>query len=360
MQDYKEIYQQEVRRSSINDNLLLQKRILLNIKDSIEGINKFSTTNYKIDHIDNNIVWQSGSTKVLAFNNKNYNEEQVVLLVPSLINRSYIFNLAADNSLADYLVIKNNKVFIIDWGEPQGEELDYSLDDFIVKKITHIINYLYTTYYKKIHLLGYCIGGILAIAANILNADKIKSLVLLATPWDFLNSKLINYKKFFDNYLPGYYPMSQAISKEQLNLLFNVINPEKVLRKFSRFNNLNANSQETKEFIYIENWLRDGISLPAKAARQILFNLYCNNDTFNNSWLIEGQAIDPAKINNPVLVIVADKDIIVAPSSALSITSRLKNYTLKRYDLGHIGLIVSKSAKDTVWQSLNYWFLLYK
>ena len=52
---------------------------------------------------------------------------QPVLLVPSLINRAYIFDLHPSNSVVEILLAAGLDVFIVDWGEANAADAENTL-----------------------------------------------------------------------------------------------------------------------------------------------------------------------------------------------------------------------------------------
>ena len=99
------------------------------------------------------------------------------VLVPSLINPPDVIDLAPGNSLAEALVGKGLRVLSIDWGgtEPHG------LEAVVINRLVPLVASLNT----PVSLVGYCLGGTLALAATAALGPRVRRLALLATPWHF-------------------------------------------------------------------------------------------------------------------------------------------------------------------------------
>jgi pimeloyl-ACP methyl ester carboxylesterase len=115
-----------------------------------------------------------------------------ILLVPSLINRHYVLDLMPGKSFAEYLARQGYDVFCIDWGTPEDEDRYLTFDDFVDRYIGRALRVTCRTAGSgKAHLLGYCLGGTMAIIHAALHEERIASLALVAAPVRFDDESLL-------------------------------------------------------------------------------------------------------------------------------------------------------------------------
>src|SRR3546814_6860749 len=86
-----------------------------------------------------------------------------VLVVPSLINRAYVLDLTAERSLLRWLAAHGLRPLLLDWGRPGAEERDFTLTDYIAGRLERALDALRAEEAAPPVLLGYCMGGLLAL-----------------------------------------------------------------------------------------------------------------------------------------------------------------------------------------------------
>ena len=109
-----------------------------------------------------------------------------ILLVPSLINRHYVLDLMKGKSFVEYLVAQGYDVFVVDWGTPTDEDRYITFDDVCDTAIGRAIRKsAKIAGAKKVHLLGYCLGGLLTTIHVAVHDEHVASMCVLAAPVKF-------------------------------------------------------------------------------------------------------------------------------------------------------------------------------
>src|SRR5690606_9100699 len=108
-----------------------------------------------------------------------------VLVVPSLINRAYVLDLTAERSLLRWLARQGLRPLLLDWGRPGAEERAFTLTDYVTGRLSRALDATLAEAKAPPVVVGYCMGGLLALGLALARQRALTGLALLATPWDF-------------------------------------------------------------------------------------------------------------------------------------------------------------------------------
>jgi len=90
--------------------------------------------------------------------------EAPVLLVPPMVNKYYLVDLAPDRSLVEHLVRQGQQVFAMSWRNPSAAESAWDLDTYAAGAVEAMDAALAITGSDRIHLGGNCSGGTMVAA----------------------------------------------------------------------------------------------------------------------------------------------------------------------------------------------------
>ena len=301
-------------------------------------------------------MWRGGGARLLDYGRGG--EAHAVLLVPSLVNRSYILDLLPGRSLVAFLAESGLRPLLFDWGDIEGEEFGFDLGDFIVQRLEPAFDCARALAADRpLTLAGYCMGGTLALALAQRRMSEIAGLALLATPWDFHAERPDSAKAlaaFAEVLLPGFRAVG-AMPLDVLQGLFAGLDPLLAYRKFRRLAALDPEADEAIVFVALEDWLNDGVPLPWRVAAECMIGWYGENRMARGAWTIAGDTVRPESFAKPSLGVIPNDDRIVPPASALALAQALPNCTTVRASAGHIGMMAGSRARTELWTPLAAW-----
>ncbi|WP_258558394.1 alpha/beta hydrolase [Sphingomonas sp. CGMCC 1.13658] len=308
------------------------------------------------------------------------------VFVPSLINPPFILDLAEDNSLLRWLSTQGVRPLLVDWGvlnpplhlqgrgtarEASGgaaERSDEAGSPFRSGPLHHashgppppaelgeeqdiaahaeLLLPLLGELGEPAHLVGYCLGGTMALAAAM--HARIRSLTLIAAPWHFAGfgpAARDDIAALWQAARPAAEAMG-LVPMEVLQSGFWRLDPARTVAKYEAFGRLDPASDSARAFVALEDWANAGAPLPYAAGRDLFEDFIGADVTGRGAWRVGGGTVDPARLRVPTLEFVSLSDRIVpAPSSA-----RLANG--RTLGLGHVGMIVGSRAREQLWQPL--------
>ncbi|HMK68786.1 MAG TPA: alpha/beta fold hydrolase [Stellaceae bacterium] len=321
----------------------------------LAGIERYRVHPYRRDLADPPAIWEDGSTRLLDYGTANAGAP--LLVVPSLINRAYILDLMAEKSLLRWLAARGFRPLLVDWGKPEALERKFALTDYVAGRLEAALEAAASVSSEPMPVIGYCMGGLLALALAARGPRRVSALALLATPWDF-HAERPEQARLLGALAPmlaAFFRPLGELPVDVLQTLFASLDPLLALRKFTRFAELDPKSERAREFVALEDWLNDGVPLALPTAENCLGEWYAENVTARGIWRVAGESVDPARCSMPALVVVPAQDRIVPPRSARVLGTALPRAEVLSPSLGHIGMVVSREAPSMVWEPLAAW-----
>lgn len=254
----------------------------------------------------------------------------VAILIPSLINPPHILDLDTQVSLANAIAGMGRRVLLLDWGEAR-DRADLSVSGHI----EHLLLPLLREVGEPAALVGYCLGGTMAIAAANLAATE--RVVTLAAPWRF-GAYPTKGRKSLAAMWQHAHPSAQslgALPMEVLQAAFWSLDPERTVSKFAKFAALAPRGADANRFIQLEDWANQGEPLPCAAAAELIEQFFGADLPGTGGWTIAGTAITD-RIDVPLLHFTAAHDRITPAATAPAGDS-------VEIASGHVGMIVGTS-----------------
>lgn len=273
--------------------------------------------------------------------------KEPILILPAWIMKYYILDLLPENSLVNWLTQQGHSVFIVSWRNPNSEDRNLGMDEYYRLGAMAAIHAVTRTIPDaKIHLMGYCLGGTLAMitaAAMAKNDDnRLKSLTLLAAQGDFTEAgELLLFitkseVSFLKNMMweQGYLDTKQMAGSFQMLRSYDLI-WSKMVQDYMH--------GTQRGMIALLAWNADATRMPYKMHSEYLERLFLNNDFAEGRFSIEGNSIVARNIQIPSFVVSTEKDH-VAPWKSVYKTHLLLNsdITFVLTNGGHNAGIVSE------------------
>jgi polyhydroxyalkanoate synthase len=105
-----------------------------------------------------------------------------LLIVPPMINKYYVLDMAPGRSLIEYLVAQGQQVFVLSWRNPDARHRQWGLDAYGEAVLEALDAVGQISDIEQSHVLALCSGGILAsmVAGHLADAGRIGRLASLA------------------------------------------------------------------------------------------------------------------------------------------------------------------------------------
>ncbi|ELE2039865.1 class I poly(R)-hydroxyalkanoic acid synthase [Vibrio vulnificus] len=343
------------------ENLLAGMELLREDVESSADILKIRMTNNNAFRIGEDIATTAGD---IVFQNDLFEliqyrplTEQVnatpLLIVPPFINKYYILDLTAKNSMVRWLLEQGHSVFMMSWKNPGKAQANVEFGDYVTEGVVKAVTAIEEiTGQEQINAAGYCIGGtVLACTVGYYAAKRmkkrIKSATFFTTLLDFsqpgevgayINDTIISAIELQNN-AKGY------MDGRSLSVTFSLLRENSLYWNYYVDNYLKGSSPVDFDLLY---WNSDSTNVAAATHNFMLRELYLNNKLVQDKGVkIGGVWIDLDKIRIPSYFISAKEDhIALWQGTYRGALNMGGNKTFVLGESGHIAGIVNPPAKN--------------
>lgn len=313
------------------------------------------TSKAEIAPTPNEVVWRHGPATLRRYRSRAAGGE-VVLVVHSLVSRPWILDLSPGRSLVEALVEDGCDVFLLDWGDPGADEATLGLSHYSNVLMQAEKEVLAAAGVPKLHLLGYCLGGLICLLRTAARSHPhVETVVLLATPVDF--SVRVGLQPLVTNRLfkPGYFlDASGCVPAEALRESFHLLRPQALRTVIGAWRRRNDPGFR-RMYDPLARWVWEHRGLSGQASLDLV-ELFRTNALLKATLVISGEIARLQDVEAPVLTLIAERDHIVpsASSHALSAVEGI-DVRVASFDTGHVSMISGTTARATVWQTITEW-----
>lgn len=277
-----------------------------------------------------------------------------IVLVPSMVNRGYVLDLYPGYSLVEHLRNAGFRVLVVDWGEPATGGKVCTLDEVIVGHLEPLVALAAATF-GPVALLGYCMGGLLALAAAVRQGPAVvRQFAAAAMPWDFAQTASAQHMQMARPMLEPWLGSQGVVPPEVMAQYFWMLDPWGPVRRVMAYGR-EVDPERLHVMTALEDWLGDGIGLDGPVVREMLFDWYADNRPMKGAWRVGGTVIRPADLGMPLWVAVTQKDVLVPLNSALPFIGQAKGAQVVMADTGHVGLVCGRKARAAFYEPLVGW-----
>jgi polyhydroxyalkanoate synthase subunit PhaC len=306
-------------------------------------------------------VWQRDKAQLWRYKGGPVRVNPPLLIVHSLVSRSYILDLRPGNSAVEYLVGAGIDVFMLDWGVPDGADAGNTFATYVDHYLPGAVRAVQReSGCEEVTVAGYCLGGVLAMLyASGREAAPVRNLILLATPGDFqemgpmvaaLREGRLNPEELLDE--TGNVPADVLYSG------FFMIAPTTPIAQYATLLQNLWNDEFVEGYQAMAQWSRDHVPFPGAAFREVVEQLVRGNALMDGSMRVGDRVIDLARARGDVLVAMAERDNVI-PLVAAEPLTRLVGSPDRRHQLrlrgGHVTFGTGRDAFNHTLPALADW-----
>ena len=314
----------------------------------------------EVGHTDSEVVYEERSLELHHYEPDERRHETPILVVYALVNRPYILDLQPDRSVVRRLTEAGFDVYLLDWGEPTRLDASLDMGDYAGRYLDNVLDATCEhSGVEAVHLLGYCMGGTMALMHTALDGERVRTLGLMATPVAFEGTGgiLEQWATYFDPEVAV--ETLGNMPAELLSAEFSMMDPvdQYVTKYVQLYENL-ENDDFVENFARMERWIWDGVDVAGAAFAEFVGEVYKDNNLVAGEYALDGQPVRLADIEVPLLTVVGEYDHIVPADSSRPVVDLVgsEDTRLIEFPRGHIGISVSGKAHDQLWPDVCEWY----
>jgi polyhydroxyalkanoate synthase len=315
----------------------------------------------KVGQTPKDVIWQRDKAQLWRYRGERPPAyAPPVVIVHSLISRSYVLDLHPSNSAVRTLLAAGLDVMLLDWGVADAVEAENGLETYADEYIPEAIAAARAAAGTgDVTLLGYCFGGVLALLALARRPElPVRNLIAMATPVDFEGMASMTGFVRSSRIDPGdLLDETGNVPPEAVENSFRLLRPTGELAQYATLWQNLWNDAYVDGYQSMAQWTRDHVPFPGAAFRETVELLVRDNALMEGRLRLAGQDVDLTAITCPFLNVMAKRDHIVpvaaaAPTKDLLGSADAEDLVL---DAGHVGLVASRTAAKVTLPHIAEW-----
>ena len=274
-----------------------------------------------------------------------------LLIFPPWINKFYIMDLKAQNSLIKWVVDQGYTLFVVSWVNPDETYADVGMDTYVEEGyLTAIDEVKKITGEKSINVVGYCIAGTtLSMTLSLLKKRKDKSInsaTFFTALTDFSDQG--EFTVFLDDdFVDGIeeeVDQSGVLNSFFMARTFSFLRARDLVYTPAIKSYMMGEAPPAFDLLY---WNGDGSNLPARMVMEYLRGLCQGNKFADGGFEIMGETLKLEDVDVPLCSIACETDHIAAWKDCYRGVQQMgsKDKTFIMSESGHIAGIINPPSK---------------
>jgi polyhydroxyalkanoate synthase len=288
-----------------------------------------------------------------------------VLLVPPLAAPARCFDLRRGCSVAEHLISLGYPTYLVDYG-PIGFGdrqlgLEHWVEDVIPNAVAAVARDAGGD--SPVQVVGWCLGGIMSLLAVAGQDLPVSSIALIASPFDFAKVRTMAPIRQVAELTGAHRVVTalyQALGGAPAPLVSLGFQLTALDKRITKPLTLLRNAGDRDMLAHIEavdDYMAHMLAYPGRTFGQLYHRFFRVNDLADGCVeLDDGERIDLADVDIPVLVVAGENDVLAPKEAVHHVADLLTAAPEVRVETakgGHLGVLTGRSARDQTWRHLD-------
>src|SRR3954447_17231268 len=285
-----------------------------------------------------------------------------ILLVPPLAAPAWCFDLRQGCSLAEHLLARGYPTYVVGYGPISFSDralgLEHWVDDVIPNAIEAVVR---DSGRSDLQLVGWCLGGIMALLATAARDLPVRSVGMVASPFDFTRVRMMGPIRRLASLTGGalgttLYRMLGGAPAPLVSLGFRATAIERYITKPV----VMAQHLHDRDWIAhsqaVDEYMANMLAYPGRTFGQLYHQFFRVNELAGGTLDLGDHRIALANIDVPVLSVGGTSDVLAPIDAVHHVGALLDNSPDVRLEAapgGHLGVLTGRSAVRSTWVFLD-------
>lgn len=286
-----------------------------------------------------------------------------VLFIPPLGSQSACFDLRRGCSLAEHLLTEGHRTYLVDYGEMRLSDRDLGIEFWVTEVVPNAIRKVSADADgAPVHLVGWCLGGLLSILTTAAYPDlPVKSVTMVASPFDLSKHRMVAPLRSAGKYTGGrvlgtFLKVLGGLPKQIVGPAFKATSLTTYLKKPVTL----IRHRDDRDFLAqveaVDGLMNSMLAYPGRATLQVYQRLVQKNELADGRIQGPTRVVDLAEVRVPVMNIAGTSDVLVPVPVAHHVGELLPNSPQVRLETapgGHLGVLTGRSAPKNTWAMID-------
>ena len=289
-----------------------------------------------------------------------------VLLVPPLASPAICFDLRRGNSMVEHLTSLGYATYLVDYGPISFDDRELGLEHWVDEVLPGAAaSVLWDAGADYLHLVGWCLGGIMSALSVADSRIPAASLSLIGSPFDFAQIRIMRPIRQIADITSGVvgtalYRMLGGVPAPLVAAGFRLTSIDRWVTRplvlATRLDDADFLAQDEA----VERLMSSMLAYPGRTFGQLYHQFFRVNELSGGRLKLTYREIDLRAITTPVLAVAGVADVL-APRAAVhhvgALVTHASEVRLKTAPGGHLGVLTGRAAPDTTWRYVDEFML---
>ena len=284
-----------------------------------------------------------------------------VLLVPPLAAPTTCFDLRRGCSLAEHLLALGHPTYLVDYGSISFGDRALGLEHWVEDVIPTAVDTVSQDASAPVHLVGWCLGGIMSLLAVAGTALPVVSVAMIASPFDFTQVRMMAPIRPLAEFTGGrlgtaLYRAMGGVPEPLVRAGYQLAAIDKYLLKPVTVARNLHNRDFLAQIEAVDDFTNNMLAYPGRTFGQLYHRFFIVNELAGGRLELPDRTVDLDDVHVPVLSVAGESDGIAPAAAVHHIAQLLPNAPEVRLETapgGHLGVLTGRAARRTTWTYLD-------